>query len=60
MNKMSEKIKLLEEVWRFLVKLVKEKFYGKVEITFEKGKVVHLRKMENIKLNSKKEEKEIK
>lgn len=40
-----KKLKLIE----LIEKLIKEKFYGVLELRFEKGEVVHIRKTENIK-----------
>ena len=40
---------IIEKVVLFIKKLVKEKYYGILELRFEAGKIVHVRKSENFK-----------
>lgn len=38
------------EMFRILIDLYKERFYGELILKFENGQIVHMRKTENIKL----------
>lgn len=40
----------MDNLLRFIKELIAQKFYGSLELKFEAGKIVLLRKMENIKL----------
>jgi len=39
----------LEKVFNYLLNLASNDFYGKIVVTFEQGKVVHLKKEESLK-----------
>lgn len=43
----------MKEFDDYIQKLIDEKFYGKVEISIEAGKIVHIREIKNIKIISK-------
>lgn len=40
----------MKELIKFITDLMSRKFYGKVIISFENGKITHLKKEESIKL----------
>lgn len=40
---------LMDKLLRLLKDLAEQRFWGSIEIRFEDGKVVHIRKIENIK-----------
>jgi hypothetical protein len=40
----------MEKIILIIKRLIEKKFYGTLEIKFEEGRIVHIRKMENIKL----------
>ena len=40
----------METLINILKKLIIDKFYGKITITFENGKIVHVEKRESIKV----------
>jgi hypothetical protein len=40
----------LGKLYNYIDNLVKSRLYGKLEITFEKGIIVHIRKIQDIKL----------
>jgi len=42
---------MLKKLLAFIEKLVYGKFYGKIVISFEAGKIIHLKKEESIKLS---------
>jgi len=42
---------MIEKLLAFIKKLIDNKFYGKLTVSFEAGKVVHLKKEESIKLS---------
>jgi hypothetical protein len=45
----------LKELLNYLQDLCYNYFYGKVEISFEAGRVVHVKEIKNIKLKGKEE-----
>ena len=42
---------MLQKLVDMLKELMEDKFYGKVELSFEAGKVVNIKKTESIKLS---------
>ena len=42
----------LQATIRLLARLARESFYGKVEVSFLQGRIVHIRKEENLKPES--------
>lgn len=43
----------MKEFLNYIQQLILKKFYGKIETSFEAGKIVHIREIKNIKLSEK-------
>lgn len=43
--------KSIKKLFAFILSLTEKQFYGKIEIVFKGGKIIHVEKRENVKLN---------
>lgn len=46
---MAEVMKAVGKIIKIISELMAKRFYGMIELKFEDGKIVHIRKTENIK-----------